>query len=115
MQLKEYISVAEKDPTELGVDDETIELAWQVVSSEERVSYSPKHIMGEIDEQLFKGPLEQYKAFRLLTSDLGKVFFKALGNNKYKPKAAKAVAASKDNWCREVSEGTSSADWCFAF
>jgi hypothetical protein len=113
-QLKDYVTVAKTDATELGVDAELLELAWESVSSEERSSFSPKHIMNEIDEQLFKTPVQQYKAFRLLTSDLGKVFFKALSNNKYKPKASKSVAASKDNWCREVTEGTNSADWCFA-
>ena len=40
------------------------------------------------------------------------VFFKALGANRYKPKAAKAVKASKDNYCREEAP-TLQQDWCF--
>ena len=46
--------------------------------------------------------MQKYKAFRLMTSDLGKVFFKGLSHNLFKAKAAKAVAASKEMWCRAV-------------
>jgi hypothetical protein len=113
-QLKDYLAVQAADPTELGVDVDTLELAWEMVATEDRPSFSPKHIMSEIDDKLFQGPVNQYKAFRLLTSDLGKVFFKALSSHMYKPKSAKSVSSSKDNWCRDVAEGSNSADWCFA-
>ena len=35
-------------------------------------------IMGEIDPSYLENPIQQYKAYRLLTSDLGKIFFKQL-------------------------------------
>ena len=57
------------------------------------------------------GPRLRSQAFRLLSSDLGKVFFKALGDNKYKAKAAKSVQASKDNFCRDPN--TVDTEWCF--
>ena len=41
---------------------------------------------------------------RVLSSDLGKIFFKSLGGNKFKAKASKAVKASKENWCRAAAE-----------
>jgi hypothetical protein len=112
-QLKDYLDVADNDATDLGVDAEMLELAWEMCAEDDKTEFSPKRIVGEIDETLFQGPVNQYKAFRLLTSDLGKVFFKALGNHKYKPKNTKSVTASKENWCRSVLEGSNSADWCF--
>jgi hypothetical protein len=114
VQLKDYLAVQATEPTELGVDVDTLELAWEMVASEDRASFSPKHIMSEIDEKLFQGPVNQYKAFRLLTSDLGRVFFKSLSSHMYKPKSAKSVSSSKENWCHDVLEGSNSADWCFA-
>ena len=44
------------------------------------------------------------RSSRLLSSDLGKVFFKSLGGNKFKAKASKAVKASKENWCRAITK-----------
>ena len=41
---------------------------------------------------------------------MGKIFFKTLGPNEYKAKAAKAVQSSKENWCRSL-EGEQ--EWCF--
>jgi hypothetical protein len=113
-QLKEYVNVQRSDVTELGVEPEMLELAWEIVASEvSSQSFTPKRILSEIDEKLFNGPVDQYKAFRLLTSDLGKVFFKSMGG-RYKPKSPKSVTASKENWCRQVMDGAMEADWCFA-
>ena len=39
---------------------------------------------------------------KLLTSDLGRIFFKSLAGNRYKVKAAAAVAASKEQWCNNL-------------
>lgn len=58
---------------------------------------------------LVRSSLDAYKAFRLLTSDLGKVFFKPVNANTYKPKPPKSVQASKENFCREQE----SLEWCF--
>jgi len=47
-----------------------------------------------IDEELCSSPVDFYKAHKLLTSDLGKVYFKPVGD-KYKAKTDVAVQASK--------------------
>ena len=110
--LKEYESIQALESDSLGVDPELLELAWEVCAEDDKDAWTPKAIMSQIDETLIKSPLDAYRCFRLLTSDLGKVFFKALDahNLKYKPKNAKSVKASKDNWC---NSGHSEAEWCF--
>jgi hypothetical protein len=98
--LADYSQVLELESTELGVDPELLELAWSECAESEKKEFSPKAILTTIDDSLCKTPLDLYKAFRIMSSDLGKVFFKGLGHNKFKAKAMKAVKASKDNWCR---------------
>lgn len=98
--LKEYLEVAEADPTELGVDATMLEMAWEICAEdEEHDQFTPTNILGLIDAKLTKGSIAQYKAFRLLTSDLGKVFFKALSHGRYRAKNFKSVQGSKENWC----------------
>ena len=64
-------------------------------------TFSARSIVRAIDEKLCKTSVERYRAFRLLSSDLGHVFFKSLSGAKFKLKAAKAVQASKDAYCRQ--------------
>ena len=108
--LSEYLAVMEKEATDLGVDPELLELAWTECDELEKAAFTPKAIMSMIDPAMCKSPVDVYKAFRVISSDLGKVFYKALGDGKFKPKATKAVQASKDNWCREP---THEHEWCF--
>jgi hypothetical protein len=107
--LAEYEQILQLQPTDLGVEPELLEMAWELASETDKVS--PKFVVSLIDDKFFKAPTDLYRAFRLLSGDLGKVFFKALGNNEYKAKAAKAVKASKENWCRAIEEPEQ--DWCF--
>jgi hypothetical protein len=109
--LAEYESIASKDASQLGVDPELLEMAWEEVA-EEKNELSPNKILGQIDESLTKGPLAQYRAFRLLTSDLGKIFFKTLSHGRYKAKTAKSVRATKDTWCR-APKAAKAEDFCF--
>jgi len=119
--LAPYVSVARCKSTELGIDLEMLDLAWEVLAEEEPASLSSTAIVSYIDESLVEaeGP-EQYRVFRLLTSDLGQIFFSTLHahdymHREYKPKSAMAVAASKESWCQSVAEGldTGSPEWCF--
>jgi hypothetical protein len=72
--LAPYVSVARCKSTELGIDLEMLDLAWEVLAEEEPASLSSTAIVSYIDESLVEaeGP-EQYRVFRLLTSDLGQV------------------------------------------
>jgi hypothetical protein len=110
--LKEYATVMEQGATELGVDPELLELAWSECVEMDKASFTPKSVVSLIDESLCKTPLQKYKAFRLLTSDLGKVFFKALGHNMYKAKTGKSVRVSKENWCR-ADDHAQVQEFCF--
>jgi hypothetical protein len=107
--LDEYTKVMALEPTQLGVEPDVLEMAWELCAEAGTSTFSPKAILSLVDEKLYKNSLDAYKAFRLLTSDLGKVFFKSLNGNEYKAKASKAVEASKMNWCREHDE----LDYCF--
>uniref|UniRef100_A0A7S2H2Y7 Ribonuclease II winged helix domain-containing protein n=1 Tax=Octactis speculum TaxID=3111310 RepID=A0A7S2H2Y7_9STRA len=118
--LADYLAVAECSPTELGVDIDMLELAWEVCESEEVPSHTAESIMNQIDDSLFKTSLQQYKAFRLLSSDLGNIFFNVLhehdiSHREYKAKSAASVADNKVNWCKAVEEGVhvGSDEWCF--
>merc|ERR1711934_161904 len=107
--LAEYSRVMELEPTQLGVEPDVLEMAWELCAESGSTTFSPKAILSLVDESLFQSSLDAYKAFRLLTSDLGKVFFKSLNDHEYKAKAAKSVQASKDQWCRSHEE----LDYCF--
>jgi hypothetical protein len=109
--LADYQSVLELEPTKIGVEPDVLEMAWELASEEDKTSVSPRYLFSLIDDSLFKSQIGVYKAFRLLTSDLGKVFFKAVSSNEYKPKASKSVQASKENWCRDRE--ADAEEWCF--
>ena len=102
--LAEYQDVMKLEATELGVDPETLAMAWELCAESPKDVFSPRAILSLVDDSLFKSSIDAYKAFRLLTSDLGKVFFKAINDHEYKIKGDKAVQSSKENWCREHQE-----------
>mmetsp|Transcript_2635 Transcript_2635/g.8776 ORF Transcript_2635/g.8776 Transcript_2635/m.8776 type:complete len:238 (-) Transcript_2635:132-845(-) len=108
--LADYVSVAEKAPTELGVEPEMLEVAWEL-ASEADAPLSAKQILGVIDEALCASPVQLFAAYRLLTSEVGRVFFKAIGD-KYKAKAAKAVAASKSALCSAADADAYGDEFC---
>ena len=81
--LADYLTVSTTAPTDLGIEPEVLEMAWELCSETEAKDFSPKSILSVIDESLYKTSVDQYKAFRLLTSDLGKVFFKTLSGNRF--------------------------------
>jgi len=107
--LADYSSVMDLEPTQLGIEPEVLEMAWELCEEADEPTFSPKTILSLVDDSLFKSSLDAYKAFRLLTSDLGRVFFKTVNENEYKAKPAKSVRASKDNYCRAHEE----LDYCF--
>merc|ERR1712166_547101 len=104
-------SIAEKHVhINLGSYKGNLEMAWELASDEDKASFTPKFLTSLIDDTFSKAQTDTYRAFRLLQSDMGKIFFKTLGPNEYKAKAAKAVQSSKENWCRSL-EGEQ--EWCF--
>jgi hypothetical protein len=108
--LADYVKVMDTEPMALGVEPELLEMAWELAAETDKKSYSPKFLMSLVDDGFLKSQVDAYKAFRLLTSDMGKIFFKSINANEYKAKAAKAVQASKESWCRSL-EGEE--EWCF--
>ena len=108
--LAEYEAVMQTEPLKLGVEPELLEMAWELAAESEQKTHSLKFLLSLVDENFIKSQVDRYKAFRLMTSDMGKIFFKSLNADEYKVKATKAVRASKENWCRAL-EGEE--DWCF--
>jgi hypothetical protein len=121
--LKHFIAITECKPTELGVDVGLLDLAWEMCAEEDVPSHTSGAIFEEIDEKLVQGSLQRYKAYRLLASDIGHIFFKVLHahdheHREYKAKTADSVAKSKELWCKAVEAlgemGASSEEFCFA-
>jgi len=110
--LKEFNVVAECDSTHLGVEPDVLEMAWEMCAEEDKKSFTAKKIVKMIDEKLYSSQLDAYRAFRLLTSDLGKVFFKTLSDG-FKPKKASAVKASKESWCHDAVHANAEQEFCF--
>jgi hypothetical protein len=106
--LEPFEKIQALPSTNLGVEPDILELAWEMLKDEDKSSWSAKTILRSIDDSMCRSPVEQYRAFRLLTSDLGHIFFKSLSDNMFKPKNDKAVKASKENWCRSHDE----LDYC---
>lgn len=102
--LADFSSILEMEATDFGVDPADLEMAWELCAETDQSTFSPKSIASLIDESLCNSPVDLYKTFRLLTSDLGKLFFKPINDHEYKAKAFKAVQASKEAWCREHTE-----------
>merc|ERR1711934_1136691 len=107
--LKDYDEVMRLEGHQLGGEPELLETAWELCAEAETATFSPRAILSLVDETLFKSSLDTYKAFRLLTSDLGKVFFKSLNDHEYKAKAVKSVEASKALWCHTHTD----MDYCY--
>ena len=117
--LAPYMEVAELQPHELGIDVESLELAWEMCAEEgheaDHEGHSAKGIVSMIDESLYATPVDAYKAHRLLSSSLGKVYFNMLHSHdyaavEYKAKSAQAVADSKEALCADEAEAP---EWCF--
>ena len=118
--LAPYVEVSRLQPGELGIDMETLELAWEMCNEEghevDHEGHSAQGIVSQIDESLYTSPVDQYKAHRLLSSSLGKVFFKPLHSHdyakiEYKAKSEQAVIDSKAALCKEEQEEV--PEWCF--
>jgi len=110
--LKAYNEIAKCESTDLGVEPDVLEMAWEMCADDDRKSFSAKSIVKMIDEKLYSSQLDAYRAFRLLTSDLGKVFFKTLSDG-FKPKKTSAVKASKENWCNDAVHANIEQEFCF--
>ena len=107
--LADYESILEMEPADFGIDPVDLEMAWELCAETEKATFSPRSIVSLIDESMFKSSVDVYKTFRLLPSDLGKLFFKPINDHEYKIKPLKGVQASKEAWCRDHTE----MDYCF--
>ena len=106
--LKEYTAIAAASPAEL-VQPELLEMAWELCADADEPSVSAKSILEQVDGSMYKTQLDVYRAYKLLTSDLGKVFFKTLSNVDYKAKTRASVQASKEHWCESHAQ---ESDFC---
>jgi hypothetical protein len=117
--LVPYMEVAALEPHMLGIDLESLELAWEMCAEEDaeenHKGHSAKSVVSMIDESLYATPVDAYKAYRLLSSSLGKMYFNKLhahdyAATEYKAKSPQAVADSKQALCAEDAEAP---EWCF--
>ncbi|KAJ1639765.1 hypothetical protein T492DRAFT_934267 [Pavlovales sp. CCMP2436] len=103
--LKDFSAALSCKPAELGFDVDLLGLAWEACLEDDVPSHTAKQIFGQIDAALMEGSVAQYKAYLLLDSDIGHVFFRTLhatdfAHREYKVKTAKEVAAGKELWCK---------------
>jgi hypothetical protein len=106
-KLKDYIEIASLKSTDLGVDPEVMELAWEILADEHDVSI--EDIMNQIDPDICETPTGRYRAYRLLNSGIGKIFFKRLHSHDYhhlefQPRTPEKVEASKEKWCNAAAD-----------
>lgn len=116
--LKEFVAVARAKPADLGIDASLLGLAWEMCAEEDVPSHSTASIFNKIDPSLMESSVAQYKAYRLLASDIGHLFFKVLhstdhAHREYKARTADAVATTKKAWCDSLGD-KSSEEFCFA-
>jgi hypothetical protein len=119
-KLQDYSAVSKLYPIDLGIDLDLIQMAWEALADEGELSIEA--IMSEIDPDLCKTPAGKYRAFRLLSSEIGQLFFKRLHGHdsqhlEFMPKSAKKVQGSKEKWCKEAEwqvdwDGARAQDLC---
>lgn len=105
--LKDFLPLVDAKPLDLGIDVSLLGLAWEVCAEEDVAAHTTASIFDKIDPSLLSDSIAQYKAYRLLASDIGSLFFKVLHahdheHREYKAKTADAVAMSKASWCQAV-------------
>jgi hypothetical protein len=105
-KLAEYNEMAERKPGDVGVEITDLDLVWEIMADEKSLTLDV--IMDQISPELCKTGPGRYWAFKYLTSELGKIYFKRLHSHDYrhvefKPKPAESVQASKEKWCDLVS------------
>jgi predicted flavoprotein YhiN len=104
----EFGSAHEKSQLELlndlDMSAELFEMAWEetLIQDEETHELTAKSLM-ELIHSRSASTIESYKAWKLLRTDLGHVFFKDIKDHgrvvSFKARAAKAVKAAKQTFC----------------
>ena len=117
--LKDFVAVARAKPVDLGVDVSLLGMAWELCAEEDVPSHSTASIFNKIDPSLMDSSVAQYKAYRLMESSIGHVFFTVLhrkdhAHREYKARTADAVATTKKAWCDSLGDKNSEAEFCFA-
>mmetsp|Transcript_17988 Transcript_17988/g.34043 ORF Transcript_17988/g.34043 Transcript_17988/m.34043 type:complete len:237 (-) Transcript_17988:498-1208(-) len=101
---------------DLGVSTDLLEMAWMEAASEgtESNELTPDSFFSMIHSKA-ASMSEKYKAWRLLKTDLARVFFKDLKQNgrvvAFKAKAEDTVEAAKRTFCS--SDQNQSVEFCF--
>lgn len=84
-----------------SVDAEVLEIAWEISSEEENALR-----LNAIAELLEIGssPVDLYRTFKIMSSELGRVFFKSAKGEatKFNARANKAVQAAKQTLCSQA-------------
>ena len=98
---------------QLGIDAELFMLAWETAAEEEEGDLYVDGFFQHMLSRKTNSLEERYKAWRLLTSDVGHLFFKELKTNgrvdHWKAKTVKAVDAAKQQFCASHDE----PEFCF--
>jgi hypothetical protein len=98
-----------RDSTAPLVDPEVLAICHEMVA-EDAEEVRLKDVAALIDEG--SAPVDLYKTFRILSSQLGRVFFKAAKGSaaKFKARAQKEVDAAKQTLCSQA--GDEYGDFC---
>lgn len=100
--------------TALKIDADLLALAWETAAEEDAGELSEDDVAEQVLGHKTSNLIEKYRLWRLLTSDLGRFFFKELKHNgrvdTWKAKAVKSVEAAKKSFCDNHNE----PEFCFA-
>mmetsp|Transcript_6696 Transcript_6696/g.23988 ORF Transcript_6696/g.23988 Transcript_6696/m.23988 type:complete len:248 (-) Transcript_6696:43-786(-) len=115
-RLAQYEAVRRLKPEQLG-DPALLELCWELAADEEAREFSVDDMTLLMDEEA--EPLQRYRTFRILTSELGRVFFTTLTHGSshvvsFKARAAKTVQAAKRALCDLHDDDGAFAAICLA-
>mmetsp|Transcript_9093 Transcript_9093/g.27237 ORF Transcript_9093/g.27237 Transcript_9093/m.27237 type:complete len:226 (-) Transcript_9093:71-748(-) len=101
-RLPEFEHVLQTSATNL-IDPETLEISWEIAAEEDKVLRT-KDISKLTD--MGSSPVDIYRTFRVLSSELGHVFFKGAKGEAaaFKARAKKTVEAAKQSLCNNHSD-----------
>ena len=108
-RLKDFEEVLNQ-ATPLLVDIEVLEIAWEMALEEDE-TFQIKALSKLLNDES-ASPVDLYRTFRVLSSELGRVFFKAAKGEgaKWNARTKKTVEAAKQSLCANTEEDYS--DFC---
>ena len=116
-RLRAYDEMLHLAPAHLG-DPFVLELCWEIAAEDEsanaQASLSLSDFVALVDGALGDSPIELYRTFRLLTSEVGRVFFTKVKHGAFKVRAEKSVEAAKKELCSHDALHSGYESFCFA-